>query len=532
MMDMGKFEQGLVSVVTPVYNGENYIHLLLNSILDQTYDNIQMILADDGSDDRTIEIAEGFRAAFEKRGYSLEIVSGNHSCASAAMGNGLPLVRGEYLIWPDGDDELLPDSIEKRVSFLKEHPEAKCVRSNRVYVDIESGESVNPLERTGNLKPHNIFLEMLFGETFVCCGCYMLRSREFFEIYPEGKIPVYQVGQNFQMLLPFMYHYDCHTIDLPLYKVNRRKDSHSARPLTKEEEYKKYRDYESLIDEIAGIANITDRDSLTAIEKWKYKRQTELFFRHKDMHALRKSHKAARQLGLITSRECGKGIVMTTYVGSFFQKLTGKIRRRFFRYRMDKRERYLEKQRKRLEADPICLICCNCIGGSILHDLNRPFLSPFVNLMIQPKDFLKMLKSLPEYMASELVFIEQDKYDYPLAMLKDIMIYFVHYESETQAREKWIERTKRMDYNHLYILFCDRNGATEEDLVEFDQLPYEHKAVLVHEPRPDLKSAVYLRGYEKQNEIGMLIAYNNKFSYKKKYDAFDYVSWFNGDGII
>lgn len=57
----------------------------------------------------------------------------------------------------------------------------------------------------------------------------------FFEIYPDGRIPVYPVGQNFQMLLPFMYRYKCPTIEKELYGVAVRRGSHSRQILTREE---------------------------------------------------------------------------------------------------------------------------------------------------------------------------------------------------------------------------------------------------------------------------------------------------------
>ena len=61
-----------VSVVTPVYNGERHLHRLLRSILAQTWDHLEMILVDDGSQDRTVETAQEFQAQFQARGFSLD----------------------------------------------------------------------------------------------------------------------------------------------------------------------------------------------------------------------------------------------------------------------------------------------------------------------------------------------------------------------------------------------------------------------------------------------------------------------------
>ena len=192
-----------------------------------------------------------------------------------------------------------------------------------------------------------------------------------------------------------------------------------------------------------------------------------------------------------------------------------------------RREQFLKTQREKLKNKNISVIASNCNGAMILHDLKLPFNSPFVNLWIKPHDYVKMCRSLKHYMESELVFIEQDEYDYPVALLDDIHIYFQHYQTEEEAGEKWQERVKRIDYDHLYFLFTDRDGCTEEDLTAFDRLPYEHKAVFVNRPHENIKSAVYISGFENEACVGFCMYYRNLFSYRKYYDDFDYVGWVN-----
>ncbi len=111
--------------------------------------------------------------------------------------------------------------------------------------------------------------------------------------------------------------------------------------------------------------------------------------------------------------------------------------------------------------------------------------------------------------------------------MKDIKIYFQHYKTEEEAKAKWNERAKRMDYDKLFILFTDRDGCTEQDIVEFDNLPYKNKVIFVNKPHPNIKSAVYIRGFENDGCVGPCMAYKSKISYKKYYDDFDYVEWFN-----
>lgn len=270
-----------VSVVTPVYNGEFHLSRMLDSILKQSYEYVEMILVDDGSTDGTVALAESYYEKFLFRGYEYHIVQTEHKCASAAINQGLPYVTGEYLIWPDSDDVLEPESIKKRVEFLQKNPQYQCVRSLSYYFNAETGKMAEKAdEKTGDLTKEELFWDILESKTFVCCGCYMLRSEKFFEIYPARHIPEYSVGQNFQMLLPFMHRYKCPTIQEKLYGVYTRKGSHSRRQLTEREELQKYRDYENLIDEIADICQISDKKSKNHITLWKANRRRQIAMKY------------------------------------------------------------------------------------------------------------------------------------------------------------------------------------------------------------------------------------------------------------
>lgn len=268
------FRSDIVSCVTPVYNGEHHLSNLLDSLLTQSYPLMEIILTDDGSTDGTLQVAESYREAFAARGYEYRIVRAEHKNASAAINSGLPYVRGEYLIWPDSDDVLAPDSVEKRVTFLRENPHYQCVRSLADYFDAKTGEPCQtPDERQGDLSKEELFWDVLESKTFVCCGCYMLRTAAFFAIYPQRRIPEYDVGQNFQMLLPFLYRHRCPTLREALYGVCVREGSHSRIRLTQAEEKKKYDDYERLIDDIAALCRIEDEASKKRIACWKAKRK-------------------------------------------------------------------------------------------------------------------------------------------------------------------------------------------------------------------------------------------------------------------
>ena len=130
----------LVSVITPCYNGEAYLDRYFNSILNQTYRPLELIFVNDGSTDRTAEIAERYAPVLKESDISFIYLHQENAGQAAALNRGLKLFTGEYLTWPDADDEMTPDCIEKKVAFLQKHPELQMVRSDGVYVDAHKNE--------------------------------------------------------------------------------------------------------------------------------------------------------------------------------------------------------------------------------------------------------------------------------------------------------------------------------------------------------------------------------------------------------
>lgn len=185
---------------------------------------------------------------------------------------------------------------------------------------------------------------------------------------------------------------------------------------------------------------------------------------------------------------------------------------------------------KRLKNRDFTLLSNNCNGACILHDLNLQFRSPFVNLWLPPKDFIKYCSNIAHYNACELQFVDSKSYgaEYPVARLDDILIFFEHYASEEEARKKWNDRKARMN-DKIMVLYTARDGWEYEDLVAVDQLPFPKK-ILVNKHYPELKSAFYISGFDKEPQVGILskwVWYG--FWGRKYYDQFDYVSFFNGE---
>ena len=183
--------------------------------------------------------------------------------------------------------------------------------------------------------------------------------------------------------------------------------------------------------------------------------------------------------------------------------------------------------RIRLRNKDFSLFSSNCNGCCICHDLGLPFRSPFVNLCLSDPDYLKFLEKPKEYLNEPLEFVRDSGKNYPVARLKDLTLHFMHYHSDEEARDAWQRRKERINWDNLFILMTDKDGCTDDVLCAFDSLPYKNKVVFTHLPRPDIRSAVYIPGFESDTEVGNCDAFINNGSGRKYFDAFDYVKWFH-----
>lgn len=120
---MNTAEKPLISVIVPVYKVEQYIHRCLDSILAQTYKNLEIILVDDGSPDRCGEICDEY-AAKDSR---IQVVHQENGGLSAARNAGLDICTGEYIAFVDSDDYIFPEMYERMLEVLLKNRVDICI---------------------------------------------------------------------------------------------------------------------------------------------------------------------------------------------------------------------------------------------------------------------------------------------------------------------------------------------------------------------------------------------------------------------
>lgn len=115
----------LISIIVPVYNVKNYIQATIQSVLDQTYTNWELVLVEDGSTDGTKELVEQYLQAHPDDRIQFYIVPENIG-AAAARNYGMERSRGRFAAYLDSDDLWAPEKLMHQVAYMKEKDAAFC----------------------------------------------------------------------------------------------------------------------------------------------------------------------------------------------------------------------------------------------------------------------------------------------------------------------------------------------------------------------------------------------------------------------
>jgi len=128
----------LISVIMPAYNAARFIAQSIESVLDQTYTNWELIIVDDGSTDNTKEIVSDF----EKKDSRIKYIYQRNGKQGKARNKGIENAKGELIAFLDAEDILIPTMLEKQLALLHE-TKADLVFSSVKYVDEQMNELKN-----------------------------------------------------------------------------------------------------------------------------------------------------------------------------------------------------------------------------------------------------------------------------------------------------------------------------------------------------------------------------------------------------
>ncbi|MDR3631635.1 MAG: glycosyltransferase family A protein [Desulfocapsaceae bacterium] len=164
---MGKESRELVSVIIPTYNRAQKCKAAVESVLSQSYDNVEIIVVDDGSNDDTKEIICGLD-------FNIKYIFQCNAGVSAARNTGLKAASGDYIAFLDSDDVWLPWKLEAQLRVLQAFPKAGMIWTDMTAVN-ENG-----------LILHTSYLKRMYGAyEFFDCDKQFAKRRELSEIWKE-----------------------------------------------------------------------------------------------------------------------------------------------------------------------------------------------------------------------------------------------------------------------------------------------------------------------------------------------------------
>lgn len=306
--------KNLVTILTPCYNGAPHLKRFLDSVLNQTYKNIEIIFVDDGSTDDTKAIFYSYKDKFESKGYSVKYLYQKNAGQAAAINNGLKHVTGKFLTWPDSDDEISDTSVEEKANCLLDNPEYKAVLSQARVVDNDSGELTGFIKLKDSVLANRDLLKDFISEKniYVTCGCYLIDFEAFKKANGGLDIITLRAGQNWQMLLPMARDYSFRYLPKPLYTYYVRRDSHSHSADDNEK---------LMIDKITKLDFLMRQilKKLGALDKYErdvntnyLRKKLIIFTKFNNRRSFNKSFNLKRRSSSITNREILMWITINT----------------------------------------------------------------------------------------------------------------------------------------------------------------------------------------------------------------------------
>lgn len=289
-----------VSLLVPCYNIANLCERFFESLLNQTYDNLEIVLVNDGSKDNTEEVLLENKEKLEQRGYEVKYIYQENKGLGGAINTGLKAFTGEFLCWADPDDYFEINSFELRVKYMIDHPDCAIVSSDAYSYNNNEKRLLSSSFPRNNEK--NQFELLIKKESMFCPGCHMIRVSDFDKVNPNRDIFEYRRGQNWQLLLPMYYAYERHFLNVPLYNYVVYENSMSHVKETYEDRVQRNNEHKNVIVEtlnrmlipqdkksellfdIEGIYNSINMGyAYSAGKKKDYKKYYKICIRHKNI---------------------------------------------------------------------------------------------------------------------------------------------------------------------------------------------------------------------------------------------------------
>ena len=217
----------MVSVIIPVYNSEKFLKFTIESVLNQSYSDIEIIAVDDGSTDGSLKVLREYEN-------KISIIEQNNCGLTSALNAGIKKMNGKWFKWLSPDDVLEPQAIETLVNHAKKLSDNTIVYSNWEIID-ENGENLrNFVESDYNNLENFEFNIRLLDDQHINVNTSIIPSSLFksgctFQNLADSVVVDYDFflragilfGTSFQLVSKFLLKYRIHTAQLSHKKISQ-----------------------------------------------------------------------------------------------------------------------------------------------------------------------------------------------------------------------------------------------------------------------------------------------------------------------
>lgn len=179
-------KKDLVSVIVPVYNVEEYLDECIQSIVNQSYKNLEIILVDDGAKDNSGNVCDQWKEKDDR----IKVIHQENMGASGARNSALDMIEGEYICFVDSDDTIDEQYIELMYQNMIDNNSDMCI-GQYYRKDLKSGEKI--YEQKSDMINNNMdwryFMKMVYQNNYYATSCIKLFKAFLFDNvrYPIGK---------------------------------------------------------------------------------------------------------------------------------------------------------------------------------------------------------------------------------------------------------------------------------------------------------------------------------------------------------
>ena len=209
----------LISVVIPAYNQAEFLNASIESVLEQSYPTVELLVVNDGSTDGTSQLLRQYEPLKNVR-----IINQENQGLSAARNRGIRAAQGSYIALLDSDDLMRPDRLEKQYAAFKNHPEVDAIYTSVDLIDSDD-HPIGSLRRKAI--PQKNFLAEEFFRHQIPSPSTLLVKRDLFSshLFDQEK----RIGEDLEWTLRAAHHYTYFCLDSPLTSYRRHRENLSEK---------------------------------------------------------------------------------------------------------------------------------------------------------------------------------------------------------------------------------------------------------------------------------------------------------------